>query len=590
MDRGFTRARPRPALPRAQPAEVTSRARGVGLETFIRNEALIVAALALVGTVVPVVLGASSGTLDIPRNDDWSFRRTALGLWSTGHLAFDGVAGMMLIGQVALVQPLLWLAGNPLAFVIAGVAASSALTAATYVLARQFVSPGRAFLVTSSLLLFPGYLAYSTSFMTDVPTAAAEIAAVAVAVRAVSTRNIRLLAVAMVLAVLGFSIRQFALAAVGVIALAAIGVWPRRWPAWAIALVGLGGCLLLQAIRSMVPGELEPLPPQIWFVTRLPQAAVTVSLMALPAAVVAIVTNRRAWRAHDLLYGATIGIAIAIATAALWVRQGTFPDALLGNLATQLGVLDVLDLAGGRPVLFTDAFWTAVNLLGVASTVIVSACIAATLGTRMRDHEAGRRRLVGQVRTPVGLVATFAVLYGLGVVTYGTTLIVFDRYLWPLVPPIAILLVLPVKATHRSRPSREPMWGRVFRPLTVLPLMAMTVTGILALTLMLNAFAFDAARWRAGEQLAATGLPADAIDAGYEWVGFHATSPAHMAHPTKSTPPYRGWWDTPVCGLVTASPDGPRNGRLVGIEDYRLYLIAGPRVDLYLYRIESPDC
>jgi hypothetical protein len=477
-----------------------------------------------------------------------------------------------------------------MAFSAVGVIVSVSLSLAVYSLGRQFVSPARSFLVALSLLLFPGYLAYCVSFMTDGPAAAAELGALAVAVRALTHRSLRLLALAMALAVVGFSIRQFGLAAVGVVALAAIGRWPGRPAAWAVAGGGLVACLLLQVARSLIPGELEPLPPQIWFATRLPQAAVTISLMVLPAAIVSVVTNGRAWRVRDAAIGAVIGLGVAVAVVALWVRQSSFPDALLGNLTTQLGVLDVLDLSGGRPVLFTDAYWTAINVLGVISTVVVSACVAGTLGTRLRDAAAGRRRVVGQIRTPAGLVTAFVVFYGLGLVVYGVTLIMFDRYLWPIAPPLAILLVMPVRATHRVRPTREPYWGRVFRPLTLLPLVVTTLTGILALTLMLNAFAFDAARWRAGVDLVATGLRPDAVDAGYEWVGFHSTTAAHMAHPTQASPPYRGWWDGPVCGLVTASAEPPPDGRLVGIERYRLYLFAGPTVELYLYRIESAPC
>ncbi len=70
---------------------------------------------------MPLLLGAASGAVEIARNDDWSYRRIALELWQTGKLVFDNVAAPMLIGQILLVQPLLWLIhGDSLAFAIGG--------------------------------------------------------------------------------------------------------------------------------------------------------------------------------------------------------------------------------------------------------------------------------------------------------------------------------------------------------------------------------------------------------------------------------------------------------------------------------------
>jgi len=599
MDRFATRdTRPQPREQRQHVFRdlVCRRALRVGTaaRSSVRNDALLVGLLILLGVVAPVVLSVAAGSFDIPRNDDWSYRRTALGLWSTGRLAFDGVAGMMLIGQILLVQPFLWLTGGGAqAFSAAGVMVSGLVILTVYALARQFVSPARSFVVALSLLLFPGYLAYSASFMTDAPAMAAELGALAIGARALSRAqlNVRLLAVAMVIAIIGFSIRQFGLAAVGAIALAAVGRLPRRPSGWAIAVGGLGACLLLQVVRSRLPGELEPLPAQLWFATRLPEAAVTISLMALPAAIIALVTNRRGWRIGDVIVGAAVGVAVVVAVVALWMRLGTFPTALLGNLTTQFGVQGVFDLSSTRPYLFTDGYWMAINLIGLLGTVVVGASVGGTLGTRLRDALAGRRRVIGQARSPVGLIATFVVLYGVGVVLYGSVLIVFDRYVWPLVPALALLLVLPVTPSVRVGIPPEPGWGRIFRPLTLAPLIVTTLSGTMSLILMANAFAFDGARWRAGEDLVAAGLRPDTIDAGFEWMGFHSITPARLAHPAPADPPYRGWWpDATTCGLVTGSPELPQHGRLVGVERYQLYLVTGPRVNLYLYALDSPAC
>ncbi len=48
------------------------------------------------------------------------------------------------------------------------------------------------------------------------------------------------------------------------------------------------------------------------------------------------------------------------------------------------------------------------------------------------------------------------------------------------------------------------------------------VVGTLSVGITLNAFSYDAARWRAGERAVAAGFPASRVDTGFEWVGMHA--------------------------------------------------------------------
>ncbi|HEX5825465.1 MAG TPA: glycosyltransferase family 39 protein [Candidatus Limnocylindrales bacterium] len=562
------------------------------LEEFVRNELLLVGILIALGTVVPVILGAASGALDIPRNDDWSYRRTALDLWQTGRLEFDGVAAPILIGQVLLVQPFLWLThGSSTGFAFAGAIVSLAATLGVYAMARNLLTPARSFLVTLSLLLFPGYLAYGTSFMTDGPALAAQAGAIAIGMSAfvVSPTNLRRLALAMAIAVIGFSIRQFALAAVVALALAAIAREPRRMGTWGVALAGIASCALIDVARSAIPLPPVVLTPDIWFATRIPQAAVTISLMALPAAVIGIITNRREFRRRDASFGAILGVGLAIPIAAHWIRFRDFPEALLGNLATQQGVLNALDVRADRPYLFTDSFWSAVNVLGVIALVVVGAAISAGVGARRR-RAGGSARNLREVGTPVGLVTTFVVVTTVGLAAYGSLWIVFDRYLWPLVPALAALLAMPLSGTSSTEPTQEFGWGRVLRPPTVVPLAILTLQGILALTLMVNAMAFDVARWRSGEALTAAGLAEDTIDAGYEWVGAHATTPADLWHAVPENPSNRWWALSLTCGVVTGSGEPPSQARLVGVESYRLYLFAGPIVVLYLYRSDDPSC
>jgi hypothetical protein len=108
---------------------------------------------------------------------------------------------------------------------------------------------------------------------------------------------------------------------------------------------------------------------------------------------------------------------------------------------------------------------------------------------------------------------------------------------------------------------------------------------------MLNGNAYDAARWRAGEQLVALGVPADEIHAGFEWMGYHATSPGDPTRPVSANPLFDTWWPSfRLCGLVSADTTAPPGGTLVGTTEYALNLISGPTATLYLYRFSSSSC
>jgi hypothetical protein len=92
--------------------------------------------------------------------------------------------------------------------------------------------------------------------------------------------------------------------------------------------------------------------------------------------------------------------------------------------------------------------------------------------------------------------------------------------------------------------------------------------------------AYDTARWRAGRQLVASGVPADDVDAGLEWRGYH--SAAGMA-------PGDDWNfpGTTPCYVVSAVPRAGQ--RPVRVLAYRTFLVAGTsRLWVYDDRAQSP--
>jgi hypothetical protein len=116
----------------------------------------------------------------------------------------------------------------------------------------------------------------------------------------------------------------------------------------------------------------------------------------------------------------------------------------------------------------------------------------------------------------------------------------------------------------------------------------------LSAVFLLNADAFDAARWRAAESLVERGYRAETIDAGPEWVGTHPTGLATAARPLPgSLNWWQSWWpDFRMCAFVASTPQAGPRYRLLEMLDqaYRLYLVVGDWKPLYLYAVDDPAC
>jgi hypothetical protein len=551
------------------------------------RELVVIAGLVLVAVVLPFFVTVIAGSVEIPRNDDWAYRRIATELAQTGRFVLDGITETMLIGQVLVSQPFLWIGGvQPATFTVIGVAFGVAGIASAYALARSVLGRRDAALAAGLLVLFPGYLSYATSYMSDVPTLAAEFVCLTLGVIALRARpvSMRFLGAAALAGLLGFSIREFAVAAPASVMLAAICVDVTRRRVWAIALTTGASCIAIHLWRTSLPGQLPPLgsgwgslyPPLVVFMT----AALAIS----PAALVAAITWRRRFHAFDVLMGGTVGAWVALFRVVIELRgTGLFMGS---NLASAWGTHPGY-LEGSRPYLFSDELWTLLNLMTLAAVVAVPAVGAGILGARIR----GRTRSIGTVvrrfGSPVGLLAIFCMCVFVGLFVFGLSRPVFDRYVWPLVTPAAAILLVRPRAG-------EVLAGRSRGLDRVLMVVAIATTATLAVTslvYLLNSHAFSAARWQAGERLVAAGIPADEIDAGYEWVGYNATT---AGDPTKSVVAgsfYRSWWpDMPRCGLATTDPEPPTGAQLVGKVTYELTLVAGPESTIYLYRYPTALC
>ena len=566
--------------------------KGDGSRRSRREDVWLVAGLLLLAVVLPLVVGVIAGSLEIPRNDDWSYRHIAVGLARTGRFTLDGISETMIIGQILFTQPFLWVAGlQPWAFTAAGVVFATAGILSAFAMARRVLPARDAALAAALLAIFPGYLAYATSFMSDVPALAAQFLSLALGAIAIRRRPVHMgwLLAAAAMGIFAFSIREFAAAAPASVMLAAIAAERGRVRMWAFAIGVVAFCVGIHVWRSTLPGQLPPVGPGFGSFSQSMQVFSSIAFVIAPAALVGAIKWRDHLRRIDLLIGLEVGSILAVARLLQWVSDGSMPPIILENLASQWGVPARLYVVGGRPPLFTDAEWAAVNGLALVATVVVLALGAGIAGAHLRRCDKSLRVLVSRVGSPAGLLVLFALAVTAGLVGFGLSRPIFDRYFWPLVPPVAALfLYLPsdLKANRSLLPTR--------RATRVLAGSATAIGAVLAsisLVFLLNSNAFDAGRWRAGEQLVKLGIRADEIDAGYEWMGYHATSPGDPTRRTSTVTFYRSWWPSfRECGLVSSEVTNRPDVQLVGTTEYELNLISGPTETLYLYQISSLDC
>jgi hypothetical protein len=230
----------------------------------------------------------------------------------------------------------------------------------------------------------------------------------------------------------------------------------------------------------------------------------------------------------------------------------------------------------------------------LVATIAVFAVGAGVLGFHVRRAFRTPRSIPSRLASPAGIVLMFCVATSLGLVVFGLTGTMFDRYLWPLVPTLAGLLLMRPLEQQQAMPLETVAEPRRLGPLPVTATVALLIVLVaVGLPLMLNSAAFDRARWSAAQRLVDIGVPAESIDAGIEWVGYHATTRTDFAHQVPAPTWWEGLWPSfRLCGYVATGPQVLPGARLqkIDLHAYRLMLLVGDDEPLYLYRMTDPRC
>ena len=541
---------------------------------------LVVGALCGVAVLLPALVSLASGSFSIPQVDDWSYRRIAEHFAQTGHVVSNGWPSMTLIGQILWSWPFLrvfgdhgWVFGVSTA-VLAVVGVSCAYYVARYVLARSW-----AVAAVLLVVVVPGFAWSTSTFMTDVPAFAAEMACLALGVAALNRHGWprwALLGGALAVGLFGFSIREFALAApVAVLLCAGASDSPRlRYRYLAAGVLALVICAVFYLWWSHLPGFVHqtatrPRPASIAGVGR---DYFTMAFMLSPAIAFA------AWRRlrWHLSWATITAIAVVALGAAIDRHYGSL---FTGNYLDPQGITSTYSLPGGRPTLLPRSLWDLLKVVG-----LVSGGLLAGVAFTVDRHVLPRWRSWA-LRTPIGVIWVFGTVVATGLAVY--TLLnfgFFDRYLWPLIFALGVLLL------HYSPPAPRREWPRLVAGIVV-ALSALLILVTAALTV--NADTYSAARWRAGQIAVSHGVPAREIDAGFEWVGAHATGvvnrlllPAAPAYEPKYAQEQPGFRE---CAVVSGSPLNYPNLHLVKTTSYELLGFVGSGT-LYVYKSSAPGC
>ena len=444
-------------------------------------------------------------------------------------------------GQLVLTQPLLWLSGGGTwAFTAFGLAMTAIGLVAAYGLARLFAAPAPALLAGILLVVFPGFGRESASFMTDVPALALEMLCLMTGVLWIRSGRRPLLVASLGLGLVGVSVREFALAAPLAILAAS---WLRSRPAdrgWLLltsALAAGCGVAIVAATHASAP-EVALASTSPIRLLLLGPAMTTLAAVLLPATLIAF----GAWKAR--MRPTTVVAGLCVAGAAV-LPPSLAP--MLGQTWTSDGLAGASLLSGDRNPVIGPLAWSLTGELAILGAVLATAVVLTWASETMRGVSLSRGshgRLQECAQADAAPLWLFLAAYLAGLaVSASSSVGLFDRYLYPLVPVATILLV--GRAEDIWRPGR----------IQLLSHLALVWLGVSAAMIATNSFAFDAARWQAGDAAVSRGYDASTVDAGYEWVGYHSSGVPNQ------TPAAYGltWWDDdllpgPPCAVVSSSP------------------------------------
>lgn len=532
-------------------------------------------------------LTAAGGAVGIPRSDDWSYLLTQFDFAGTGDFILNNWAVTMLVGQTIIAAPVVALAGESIAPLQLLVAIFSVLALVmTYVVIRRALGVGWSAFCVAILAVSPIFGPSAVSFMTDIPALFFLSLSLLLGIKAGQQQgksSIAWFTFAVVAAVVAFTFRDYAIIALLPIA------WVQLLRATSSSQRAVSGAIVAAGVlvagglywwRHSLPNDLKLDGWTIDFsITLVARASLTVALLVVP--VLAAVNWRR------VLSGSSRRGTVVLAVSALVIAGLVLVVArleLLGNVIHPYGSTWLVSGSGIR-------IWPLWVNRGLLLLAVVALAAVFVFGVRwfsaFRGDGAGTvvNRFLGWSRENSGacIVALFPVAllaaHSSATLFLGTWFI--DRYFILVLPFLAALIVIL---------GRQAAWlvsGRA----TVSPVAVLIVYGVWGLHVTDFDARFDGARWDMGLDGQSQGFAPETIDAGMQWVSFHARDLGLGAQqvPTRDGRP---WWTErypaqDVCLTVFAADPGqpPPAGEILSQREVVTWL--GVRYELF--GVRGPD-
>lgn len=488
----------------------------------IRNMLVCVAILAATILIVWPVGEISYG-------DDAGYAHLALQAARTGHFVYNGWESSIMILHAywgALVIRLFGFSFNCLRFSMFPFAFGAILFC--YLLVRRAgLQAKEALFVTVLFELCPLFLPLAVSYMTDVQCMFFLYASLYALTRAAEAsqegRGYGWMALGVILGFVGGLGRQVAWLA-PLVALPYLA-WLRRsrrlfaWAtlvAWLMILGSVAWAVMwfnrqpyiveqFSLIRELKIAILKPK----WEIETTARMLLMILLLCLPAAVPLIwEALRRTWRGTPLRQ-IIVAVSLVGVTVAILIHPSLASFPWLFSTLDWEGINGALPLPG-RPIVLTKPI-----RIVVAIVVYASACILAGELVPLRElaRRAARPFLdVTGSRFALVAMALVSVVYFLLLLVRGAHIDLFDRYLLPIFPLAATVLLLSANSGKLSA-----LTGRwVMRASLAL----LVVLGSYAILSTQDIWALARARVTATRKLEDAGVPRTAIDAGLEYNGW----------------------------------------------------------------------
>ena len=492
------------------------------------------ALLFVVSVVVPVALARAGGALGIVRNDDWSYLLTLFHWVDDGRLDFNNWVSMTLLAQLVFAAPIVVFFGHAITLIqiqtaLFGFAGLLLVVWMTEKVTRRFwVGVFVAVMVAAG----PMWGALAVSFMTDVPTFAFTMLTCALGIRAFARERVSLpfLGASLAAGLVAFTIRQYAaVPLVAVTLIAALQLGRERERARIRVFIGMLVAVVIAAAAFWAYWRTIPHPKL--FSPEMPSGhslratlykgaglVRLVGLLVVPAIVLAgpLRIVRRSWAvAKDTT------VFVSLGTVAVLAYTGfSGPNiAYAGNYVIPDGILGQGVIHGNRPPLFPPwVFPTLVVVGSVAALLLVIALVPylESLPARVRHRDLGRHDPIAAFITL--LIAGYAGAYGLASF-FGIPL--YDRYVLPAVPFVAMLLLRPqpaeVPAAARERAAR----ARPVRATVAGALLALGILGGIGFLYSADSASYDGTRWKVALAATREGWKPQQVQGGFEWTNYY---------------------------------------------------------------------